>query len=305
MSSPTLLAGMLPGAGSLAVAWVGARLVTGRLAGHPAAARWQRSNHAGSAVTLLEGPVATLAAVAGLGAAALTDPPAALRSAAVAVAMTGAGLVGAYDDLYGTTQAKGFRGHLAELRRGVVTSGLVKVGGVGLSAIVAAVLLDRRRAHDAGLRRSSHLGLWLLDLGLDAALVSGAANLVNLLDLRPGRAGKATVLLGAGLLGSGAGPVVGAAFGVLPADLAELGMLGDCGANALGAGLGTVVASAVPRSGRVLALAGVLLLNLASERVSFSAVIARHLVLRRLEAWGRLPGRAEPPNRSDQRVPPA
>jgi hypothetical protein len=83
---------------------------------------------------------------------------------------------------------------------------------------------------------------------------------------------------------------VGAAIGSLPADLGERSMLGDCGANALGAGVGTAAASALPPPLRVVALAGVVALNLASERVSFSAVIDRHPALRWIDQWGRLDG---------------
>jgi hypothetical protein len=64
-------------------------------------------------------------------------------------------------------------------------------------------------------------------------------------------------------------------------------MLGDCGANALGAAVATAVARALPWQVRLLALAGVAGLNLASERVSFSAVIDRTPLLRRLDQLGR------------------
>jgi hypothetical protein len=81
--------------------------------------------------------------------------------------------------------------------------------------------------------------------------------------------------------------VLGAALGTLPADLAGRSMLGDCGANSLGAGIGTAAASVLPRSLRIVMLVGVAGLNLASERVSFSAVIDRTPVLRRIDRWGR------------------
>ena len=110
------------------------------------------------------------------------------------------------------------------------------------------------------------------------ALVAGCANLVNLLDLRPGRALKA-VLLAAPAAGRSGGPAVlstavaGAAGTLLPHDLAEESMLGDTGANAAGAVLGTALAAGTGRRGRLAALAGVVALTLASERWSFTAVI--------------------------------
>jgi hypothetical protein len=95
------------------------------------------------------------------------------------------------------------------------------------------------------------------------------------------------LLLGAPLLGRGAGPVLGAALGSLPSDLAEQTMLGDAGANALGAGLGVVAASALPPWARLGALAGVAGLTLASERISFTRVIAETPWLRAVDQLGR------------------
>jgi len=267
------------------VAGTSAALVTGLVnqrataatAARPAG-RWVRLNHAGAPVTLAEGPIAAAGLLTGLVVErALGDP--AYRTLAVALAGVGSAAVGAYDDLYGTAQAKGLTGHLRALRSGRVTSGLVKIAGVGVSAAAAAVVLGRARGTGA-VRR-------LTDLGLDTALIAATANLVNLCDLRPGRAGKVLLLLGGGLLGAGAAPAVGAMVGSLPTDLAARSMLGDCGANGLGAAVATVAADRLPRSARVVALAGVVALNLASERVSFTAVIERHPLLRALDQLGR------------------
>jgi hypothetical protein len=64
-------------------------------------------------------------------------------------------------------------------------------------------------------------------------------------------------------------------------------MLCDCGANALGAAVATASASTLPRSLRLLACAAVTALNLARERVSFTAVIERTPLQRRLDQLGR------------------
>ena len=225
--------------------------------------RFARTNFRGEPVTLLEGPVTVAGALAGT----LVASSGRVRTAAL-VAGAVSGAVGAYDDLFGTTQAKGFRGHLRALKRGEVTSGSIKIAGVGAAGLVAAALLPQRRP---------------VDRIADAALIAGTANLVNLLDLRPGRALKAVTVLSVPL----APPVVGAAVAAAPDDLNARGMLGDCGANGLGALAGTALASALPRPLRWLALAGVVGLNLASEKVSFTEVIAANPVLRAIDEWGR------------------
>ena len=242
--------------------------------------RWLRTNYAGINVTLAEGPIAVAALLAGAGVDRLLDSSG-QRSLAMAVASLGSGLVGAYDDLYGSAHAKGFRGHLRALRSGELTSGTIKVLGVGLSAATAAALVQRSRP---GCPKPVCRAL---DGLLDTGLIAATANHTNLLDLRPGRAAKAIILLGSGLIGFGAAPPVGAAAGSLPTDLAGQSMLGDCGANALGAAVGTAAAQVLPQQFRLLAFVSVAALNLVSERVSFTAVIERTPLLRRLDQFGR------------------
>jgi UDP-N-acetylmuramyl pentapeptide phosphotransferase/UDP-N-acetylglucosamine-1-phosphate transferase len=252
-----------------------------RLTGTGAGAPWRRTNYAGRPVTLLGGPVLAVAATL----TAAVGAPAEQRAAAVVVG-TVAGVVGGYDDLAGSrpeqARDKGLAGHLAALREGRVSAGAVKVAGIGAVAAVAAVLTRRGRGVPA-----------LVDAVLTTGLVAGTANLVNLLDLRPGRAAKAAALLAAGTLGGPAGGLVagplGATLGVLPADLRERVMLGDCGANALGALLGLRLAALPGRTGRAGVLALVTVLTLASEKISFTRVIESTPGLRELDRLGRRP----------------
>ncbi|GAB3925066.1 hypothetical protein GCM10011575_04830 [Microlunatus endophyticus] len=269
--------GRLVTATTSAAAAAGVSSALGRLSRtRPGGSRWQRTNHAGASVTLVEGPIATAAAVAGLLVAAVADrQPDARRTTAAVLAITGAGAVGCYDDLFGTTQAKGFGGHLRALRRGVITSGMIKIAGIGAAALAAA-MVDRPQTGSPAARG--------IDVLVNTALTAGTANLINLFDLRPGRAAK--VLVTAALLTPGAAPIAGAAAGVLPADLAGRSMLGDCGANALGAGLG-IAAGRLPRPLRLLALSGVVGLTLASEKVSFTRVIENNRMLAALDQLGR------------------
>jgi UDP-N-acetylmuramyl pentapeptide phosphotransferase/UDP-N-acetylglucosamine-1-phosphate transferase len=242
----------------------------------PAGAPWRRTNHAGREVTLLGGPALALAATAG----AVAGAPAGTRAAAALVG-TVSGLVGGYDDLAGArpeqARDKGLAGHLRARRAGRVSAGAVKVAGIGAAAAAAALLTRSDRG--------------LADAVVTTGLVAGTANLVNLLDLRPGRAAKAAALAAAAGLGGPSGALVagplGASLAVLPADLRERVMLGDCGANAVGALLGLRLAAVPGRPARAGALAAVVGLTLASERVSFTRVIEATPGLRALDRLGR------------------
>ncbi|MGV9599456.1 hypothetical protein ACWDR1_22550 [Streptosporangium sandarakinum] len=247
---------------------------------------WSRTNHRGEPITLLEGPA--FVAGAGVAAAAVPGLPARVRAAAL-LAAAGAGGLGAYDDLYGVTTSKGFRGHLGALAKGEVTSGAVKIAGIGLTGLAAAALTAHRPA----------------DAVIDGMLVAGAANLANLFDLRPGRAVKVGLLAGAPLLAAGlrrGDPVaaalaalpLGASAALLPEDLGERAMLGDAGANALGALLGLAAAATLGRPGRLAALGTVAALTATSEKVSFTKVIAGNPVLNRIDMLGRRPPEQAP-----------
>jgi len=236
---------------------------------------WSRTNHRGEPVTLLEGPAVTAGAIAGALAQAALGPARSGRAgAALAAAGAGAAVFGAYDDLAGSGDRRGFRGHLGALRQGEVTTGAVKLGGIGVTGLVSAALAGGPPA----------------DVVINAGLVAGGANLLNLFDLRPGRAIKVAAA-SAALIGAGGGPVaapLAAGLALLPEDLGERAMLGDCGANALGAMLGAAAAG-LPRPARIALLAGIAGLTAASEKVSFTKVIERTPALRWLDMLGRRP----------------
>lgn len=249
---------------------------------------WDRTNHAGRRVTLLEGPAY---AVGAAGAAALAG------SAPVVAVLGGAGF-GVLDDLAGDSSSKGLKGHLRALARGELTTGAVKI--VGLVATGAAsALLSAGHPSDGGAHPRLNP---LLDGLIRTGLVAGSANLANLFDLRPGRALKMTTLVGVplafGSTAHGALPAAvaaGSALGVLGPDLRGESMLGDTGANAAGALLGVALSDSLGRRGRVVALAVIVGLTLASERISFTRVIESTPGLRELDAWGRIApaGRSE------------
>ncbi|MGG2465220.1 hypothetical protein ACO0M4_36605 [Streptomyces sp. RGM 3693] len=217
--------------GALLAAAGATRAAYGALRRRPpgGAARWERKNYAGRTVTLHAGPAAALGTALAVAGAPGLSPRA--RGAA-ALAVLAAGGCGAYDDLAGAGDPRrGFRAHLSALRHGEVTSGAVKLFGIGAAGLAAGALLKDRP----------------VDKLLAGVVIAGSAHLVNLLDVRPGRAAGAVVALAApGLLRRGpAGPLsavpLGAAAAVAGDDLGERTMLGDAGAHALGAALGLAV----------------------------------------------------------------
>jgi UDP-GlcNAc:undecaprenyl-phosphate GlcNAc-1-phosphate transferase len=264
-----------PGAlfvGALTAGVVGAAWVALQRA--PTMAKWERQNYRDRPVTLLLGPAIGIGAVAGVAAAR----PTARRAALVVVSSAAA--VGVYDDLYGDRHARGLGGHVRALHEGRLTTGMVKlVTLIGTAGVASAVRYRN-----------------VIDAALGTVLVAGGANLVNLFDLRPGRAAKVTTIAAVAMSRSRsretravAAVAAGAALAALPADLGERAMLGDSGAGTLGALLGWSAGLSGSRPRRFVLAAGVIALTAVSERVSFSAVIDGRPALRAFDQLGRRP----------------
>jgi len=270
----------------LVVGFVVARLLWLGLASLFESPALTRTNYRGVTLPTAAGVVLALAALAveggravagsfGVGDVGLSGP-----RVLVLVTVLGFGVLGLVDDVLGSARHKGFRGHGSALLSGQVTSGLLKLAGGGAVALVVV---------------APSVGRSPGRLVADGLLVALAANLANLLDRAPGRttkAGAAAFLLL--VVGAGGAPelvpvavVVGAALGLVGDDLRERLMLGDAGANPLGAVLGlAVVLAAAPRV-RDVVLVALVTLNVAGELVSFSRVIELVPPLRALDRAGR------------------
>ena len=294
------------------------------------ASQWERTNFHGVTVSLRGGVAMAGASVASAAvASAFSDQPRAALGGLVA--SLGGGLAGYIDDVDqgahdGGKVAKGLKGHLGALAHGQVTTGVIKIAGIGASALAASALVGSK---------ATSMGGKVADLALNTVLIAGAANLANLLDLRPGRALKATVLVAAPLSyfscaaakapawetsGAASASVASGASGApsatpaapasasgasaqrllasglnaaaitaLVEDLQETTMLGDTGANAAGALLGTSLAANDSWKLRLGTTLGVVGLILASEKVSFSKVIAANPALNWLDQLWRRP----------------
>lgn len=182
------------------------------------------------------------------------------------------GLLGAVDDRWGTAEFKGLRGHFSALRQGRVTTGLLKaVGGLLVAAVAAWGL---------------HPGLLAIPTAL---LIALTANLCNLLDLRPLRTLKLFWLLG--VLSAPFGPpslagLLGISWSYARLESRREVMLGDTGANCLGAALGCTLAVVLPPIGIATGVAALGLFHLWAERHSLTEWISRHEWARQIDGWG-------------------
>lgn len=283
--------------------WLSGRWLIPRIAGLLKEAGFSRPNYAGEPIPVGAGfgmvvgtsvGWAILVVIMGSGLTFLAGdfPGLAALLGATSVAVLGFGLLGLFDDLVGRTGGGGFRGHFRALFvEGRLSTGAIKAFGGGILGLVTAFLLNPGRLN-------------LAVIVEDGLLIALAANFINLLDLRPGRALKGFfLLLGVGLAGAAwlgfqtdalwpaqlllvVSPLVGAAVAALPGDLTARFMLGDVGANALGASLG-VLFSLFPVGAGLAVLLGLIVLTVLSERVSFSRAIEQSRVLRALDRWGR------------------
>lgn len=205
------------------------------------------------------------------------------------LAAGGFGMLGLLDDLAVDEGLSGFRGHVRAATQGRLTAGSLKMlAGPAVALVVAT--------------RTADSSLW--SLLVQGGIIALSANLANLFDRAPGRVTKtATVALvvlgvatalayrdgGPRLLPAlaGAATMLGASWGLMRAELREQLMLGDAGANPLGAVLGLAVVLTQSPLVQIVVLVVLVALNLLSEVVSFSRIIRGFAPLRILDDLGR------------------
>ena len=205
--------------------------------------------------------------------------------------LSGTCAFGLFDDWVGDNYSRGFKGHFRELRHGHLTTGMLKCIGIGLLSLFTAISLYNPSDPLAILR--------VICMALTIALF---ANLMNLFDLRPLRASKiyvvCVVICMITLLVSGRVEFgwlstlctllacLGPLFATWKFDAGEIAMLGDAGANTMGALVGFILSLTLPVWILIPLVVVLLAVNLLSERFSFSKIISHVPVLVRIDnAW--------------------
>jgi UDP-GlcNAc:undecaprenyl-phosphate GlcNAc-1-phosphate transferase len=189
-------------------------------------------------------------------------------------------LAGVVDDL-APHGPRGLRGHLRALASGSLSTGILKLFVAVAASVVVVTVLPRRS----------------LPVELAGVVVlAGATNLWNGLDVAPGRAIKAFVVVtGCALLAGvriAEAPTIPAVFAaalaLFPFDVRERAMIGDGGSNLLGVTAGLGLYLALPAWGLGVAAAALVGLNIAADTITLSRLIGAVPPLRWVDGLGRL-----------------
>lgn len=188
-------------------------------------------------------------------------------------------LLGMADDVFGSRADSGLKGHIKKMLRGELTTGGLKLAAGGLMSLAVAVAISHG---------------WQQVI-INTLVIALSVNAINLLDLRPGRAGKG-FLLGVMLLFLGGWPAgdliwavitAGALLAYLPTDLRAGAMMGDTGSNALGASIGITSVLVLPEAVKIGYLFFLIVFHLFTEKYSLTKVIEKNKMLNYLDQLGR------------------
>lgn len=186
---------------------------------------------------------------------------------------------GIIDDILGDHSVKGVRGHLSQLAGGVLTTGGLKAIVGGLVSLLLAFWIS-----NTWMERMIHVLLLVISI-----------NMINLFDVRPGRADKVFLINMAILWVLISAPsrfisllTVGAVLGICGGDLKGRFMMGDVGSNLLGFTLGFTLVTSNQMALKISFLILYGIIHIIAERVSLSKIIENHKWLKKLDTIGTM-----------------
>ncbi len=193
------------------------------------------------------------------------------------------GFAGIVDDLLGNRDTLGFKGHMKSLFEGTLTTGGFKALMGGLTASVISLFISQTVVQ------------WILN----ALIIALFTNMLNLMDLRPGRAIKFFFLVWGVSLAAGMGsaycyllfPLTGSILAYMPVDFKGKGMMGDVGSNILGISMGIYFSLAAGITAKGWTAAALILIHLFAEKYSFTDLINRNRLLRFIDGLGTVNGK--------------
>jgi UDP-GlcNAc:undecaprenyl-phosphate GlcNAc-1-phosphate transferase len=200
----------------------------------------------------------------------------------ITFAMFAMSLVGFLDDVFGSRDVLGLLGHFKALIKGKITTGSLKAIVGMLVSFVISIFVSAD----------------ITSIIINTFLMALYTNLLNLLDLRPGRCIKFFLFLNAifAISLSIKGniyllilfiPLLGTVLGYLPYDLNAKCMMGDAGSNVLGISTGILAVMSLNISEKIVNLVLLILIHVFAEKYSISDFISKNTVLSWLDELGR------------------
>ena len=191
------------------------------------------------------------------------------------MAMFFAGII---DDTIGNRDVSGLKGHFKSLFKGTLTTGGFKAIFGGFVGLIISVCISKD----------------IVDIVINTLVIALSTNLMNLFDLRPGRAIKVYLVIMIVIFATLTGYVQILPLLILPNviayfnyDLKAKAMMGDTGSNVLGISIGILIALGYTTKVRVSWLVFLVLIHLLTEKFSLTKIIEKNKVLNFIDKLGR------------------
>lgn len=185
---------------------------------------------------------------------------------------------GVLDDIIGNRDVSGLKGHFKSLLKGNLTTGGFKALFGGFVGVIISIAISKS----------------IVDIIVNTLIIALSTNLMNLLDLRPGRAIKAYLVIMTTLFLTLTGYVKALPLLIVPnvlayfsQDLKARAMMGDTGSNVLGISIGILVVLGYSLKIRLLWLVFLILIHLITEKYSLTKIIEKNKFLNYIDKLGR------------------
>ena len=187
-------------------------------------------------------------------------------------------LAGIMDDVIGNRDVSGLKGHFKSLLKGKLTTGGFKALFGGFVGVIISVGISKN----------------ITDIIINTLIIALSTNLMNLLDLRPGRAIKSYLLIIISIFITSIGYVRSLILLIVPnvlayfnMDLKAKSMMGDTGSNVLGISICIVFVMSYGLNTRIAWLLFLIFIHILTEKYSLTKIIEKNKVLNYLDKLGR------------------
>ena len=182
------------------------------------------------------------------------------------------------DDIIGNRDVSGLKGHFKSLLKGKLTTGGFKALFGGFIGIVISIAISKN----------------IYDIIINTLIIALSTNLMNLLDLRPGRAIKGYLLISIVFLFTLGEYFKNILLLILPnvvayfnQDLKAKAMMGDTGSNVLGISIGILFVIGYSLKVRVIWLVFLIFIHILTEKYSLTKIIEHNKFLNFIDKLGR------------------